>query len=383
VVACAGADTPRRAQLPLPAPAAPVSVPASAFGAASLAAAPAPAATAPAATAPAPQPSPEVWLRGSTHVHARPSGDSGTPIPDVIRWYEAHGYDWIALTDHNRISEVNGATDGATAGRPAVRAPAQGLIVLSGVELTYNPARCLPKGHASGRCRIHANLLGPTARPAGKIEWGPTQRLPDERLPKYQAALDLQRSLGGLAQLNHPQWYWGMTPELLVELARRGMHLVEISNVQFPSWNRGDAAHPSTEALWDAALGAGATLWGVASDDAHHYAGPGGRWPAGGGWITVRARRDPQAIVDALAAGRFYASTGVELLRAEAAGGELVVELAASERQPCRIDFIENGARVQSATERAARRALPQTGYVRAVVTRADGKQAWIQPARR
>ena len=333
-----------------------------------------------AATAPTPRAGglPEVWLRGSTHVHARPSGDSGTSIPDVIRWYESRGYDWISLTDHNRVSEA----DGATAGRPAVRAPAQGLIVLSGIELTYNPARCLPKGHKSGRCRIHANLIGPTARPAGKIEWGPGQRLPDERLPKYQAALDLQRSLGGLAQLNHPQWYWGMTPDLLVELSRRGMHLVEISNVQFEKWNRGDKDHPSMEALWDAALGAGATVWGVASDDAHHYSG-GGKWPAGGGWITVKARRDPQAILDALAAGRFYASTGVELERAEVRGGELVVELAAAERLPCTIDFIENGARVASATERAARRALPRTGYVRAVVTRADGKQAWIQPARR
>jgi hypothetical protein len=358
LVACAGPDGPR------PGPPQPSSQVA--------AVAPAPAAMpTPAA------PSPEVWLRGTTHVHARPSGDSGTAIPDVIRWYESRGYDWIALTDHNRISEV----DGSTPGRPAVHAPAQGLIVLAGIELTYNPARCLPKGHASGKCRIHANLLGPTARPPDKVEWGPGQKLPDERLPKYQAALELQKALGGLAQLNHPQWYWGMTSDLLVELARRGVRLVEISNVQFEKWNRGDQDHPSTEALWDAALSAGATLWGVASDDAHHYDG-GGKWPAGGGWVTVKARRDPQAILDALAAGRFYASTGVELERAEVAEGALVVELAAQERLPCTIDFIENGVRVASVKERVARRPLPRTGYVRAVVTRDDGKQAWIQPAR-
>lgn len=321
---------------------------------------------------------PEVWLRGTTHVHARPSGDSTTPIPDVMRWYESRGYDWIALTDHNRVSEVSGAT----AGQPAVHTPAQGLLVLSGIELTYNPAKCLPRGHESGKCRIHVNLLGPTARPEGKVSWGLGQRLPDERLPKYQAALDLHRTLGGLAQLNHPQWYWGMTGELLTELARRGVRLVEISNVQFEKWNRGDAAHPSTEALWDAALGAGVTLWGIASDDAHHYHG-GGKWPAGGGWVAVKARRDPHAILDALAMGRFYASTGVVLERAEASGGELVVELAPSERAPHTIEFIENGARVASTSERSARRAIPQTGYVRAVVTRQDGKRAWVQPARR
>jgi len=30
---------------------------------------------------------PEVWLKGSTHVHAKPSGDSSEPIDDVIKWY--------------------------------------------------------------------------------------------------------------------------------------------------------------------------------------------------------------------------------------------------------------------------------------------------------
>ena len=363
-VVCAGTDAPQEVPpvpVPVPAPLAPV------IAVAEAAAAPAPAAT-----------SPEVWLRGTTHVHARPSGDSRTPIPDVIRWYESHGYDWIALTDHNRISEV----DGATVGRPAVRTPAAGLIVLSGVELTDNPARCLPLGHPSGRCRIHANLIGPTARPNGRLSFGLGTKVSDERLARYQAALDLQRSLGGLAQLNHPQWYWGMTGDLLVELARRGMRLMEISNIQFGQWNHGDGDHLSTEELWDVALGAGATIWGVASDDAHYYDGGEGRWPAGGGWVVVKARRDPQAIMDSLAAGRFYASTGVVLDRAEVSEGELVVEVSDAERLPFEIDFIENGTHVASMRERIARRPLPSAGYVRAVVTRDDGKQAWVQPAR-
>jgi hypothetical protein len=35
--------------------------------------------------------------------------------------------------------------------------------------------------------------------------------------------------------------------------------------------NQGDKRHPSTEALWDEVLTAGAMVYGVASDDAHHY----------------------------------------------------------------------------------------------------------------
>ena len=47
------------------------------------------------------------------------------------------------------------------------------------------------------------------------------------------------------------------------------------------------------------------------------------------------------------------------------------------------IAWIENGAVVETVHGRSARRAVPATGYVRAVVTRDDGKKAWVQPARR
>ena len=320
---------------------------------------------------------PEVWLRGTTHVHAKPSGDSVTPVPDVIAYYEQRGYDFIALTDHNRVSEVG---DASTAGSVAVRNPPSGLIVLSGTELTYNPTGCIPAGDESGRCRIHVNLVGLTERFDGKLEWA--NRKSDERVEKYQAAIDAQKQLGGVIQLNHPNWYWGMTADVLAEVARRGIPLVEIANVQFDKWNVGDKDHLSTEALWDAVLAKGLTMWGVASDDAHDYNG-GGKYPAGGAWVVVKAQRDPRAIVDALARGRFYASTGVILERAEVEGNELVVEVDQRDLSIFTIDFIENGKLVASAKSRRARRQLPATGYVRAVVTRGDGKKAWVQPARR
>jgi hypothetical protein len=319
----------------------------------------------------------EVWLKGNTHVHAKPSGDSTTPIPEVLAYYEQRGYDFIVLTDHNRISEV-GPT--STAGSPAVRAT--GMIVLAGIELTYNPTGCVPAGDDSGRCRIHVNLMGPTARFDGKLEWA--NRAADERVEKYQAAIDAQKQLGGLIQLNHPNWYWGMTPDVLVEVARRGISLVEIANAQFAKWNAGDKDHPSTEMLWDAVLAKGYAMWGVASDDAHQFNADGsGKYPAGGAWVVVKARRDPRAILDALAKGRFYASTGVVLERAEVENAELVVEVGARELGTHTITFVENGKIVATVTGNRARRAVPATGYVRAVVTRGDGKQAWIQPARR
>lgn len=323
---------------------------------------------------------PEVWLRGSTHVHAKPSGDSSEPIADVIHWYEAHGYDFIVLTDHNKVSEVAPGSD--TAGKPYVRNPDNGLIVLAGSELTHNPSGCLPAGDRSKKCRIHVNAIGVTGRPTGKLDWTPPARKTHDRVAKYQVALDAAAQLGAtLTQINHPQWFWGMTPAVLTELAHRGVKLVEIANAQFAKWNAGDKDHLSMEQIWDAALESGATLWGVASDDAHDYHGHG-KWPPGGGWIVVHARREPQAILDAMGAGHFYASSGVALAHAEVDAGELVVEVAAAETASFTITWVEAGKVVETVHGRSARRAVPATGYVRAVVTRDDGARAWVQPAR-
>lgn len=331
--------------------------------------------------APATPPAPEVWLKGSTHVHARPSGDSSTPIGDVVRWYEDRHYDFIVLTDHNQTSELTKDAP-STAGQMAITAPGPGLLVLAGIELTHNPSNCIPAGDKSGKCRIHVNLLGVTGRIAGKLTWA--NRKTSDRLLKYDAALAQQKVLGGVAQLNHPNWFWGMNGELLAELARRGFHLVEIANSAFKKWNDGDKEHPDLETLWDAALAQGVTLWGLASDDAHDYSeGRRGKYPAGGGWVVVKAARDPAAILAALEAGHFYASNGVVLAHAEVDGGQLVVEVAPGERGSYTIDFIENGKRVQRVKGRSARRTVPASGYVRARVTRGDGTHAWVQPARR
>jgi len=323
-------------------------------------------------------PQKETWLRGTTHVHAHPSGDSKEPLEGVLKWYEDHHYDFIALTDHNRVTEVGADTHG----RVAVRVPPKGLIVLAGIELTHNPEGCLPAGDETGRCRIHVNALGVTARPTEKVDWA--ERRSKQRIDMYQAAFNEARTLGAsVVQINHPNYYWGMTPELLVEISKHAQ-LLEIANTQFETWNAGDATHPSVESQWDIALSKGIKIWGVASDDAHDYHDEEhGKYPPGGGWVMVKAKRDPQAILDALAKGRFYSTTGVTLARAEVDGEELVVEVAPDANNQYTIAFIENGKQVASVNGTSARRAVPQTGYVRAVVTRDDGKRAWVQPASR
>jgi hypothetical protein len=331
---------------------------------------------------PAVRPPPPRWLRGSTHVHAAPSGDARLDVPGVVAWYESHGYDFIVLTDHNRVTPI----DPALVDSPAAAFPARGLVVLAGIELTYNPGVCAnPAPEPDGKCRIHVNGLGVTTRPEGRIEWA--DRAATDRLPMYRAATRWIADAGGITQLNHPQWHWGMSPELLRALAGDGVRVMEIANTQFTRWNAGDATHLSTEQLWDDALTAGFTLWGVASDDAHDYqADGGGKYPAGGGWIMVDAPRDPAAIIAAINDGRFYASTGVALTRAAVHAGVLEIEVAATSPGRHVIRFIGAGGRVlRESRTRSARFTLADAppGYVRAVVERTkDGARAWVQPAR-
>jgi hypothetical protein len=73
----------------------------------------------------------------------------------------------------------------------------------------------------------------------------------------------------------------------------------------------------------------------------------------------------------------------VGLAKAEPTGGELVVEVASDDPGPFTIEMIENARIVETIRGSSARRAVPAQGYVRATVTRADGAQAWTQPARR
>ena len=329
----------------------------------------------------APPPSPPVWLRGSTHVHAAPSGDAILKPEAVMAWYRAHGYDFIVLTDHNRLTIVDPAY-AAEGGRTSA-APPEGPVVITGTELTYNPGACTePDPPPGGKCRIHVNGLGVATRPVGRIEWADRPRR--DRLGMYQAGLRYLLAAGAIVQINHPQWSWGMTPELLIALAGDGALLVEIANSAFAAWNDGDAEHPSPEALWDRVLLAGGRMWAVASDDAHSYDVVGGKYPAGGGWIMVDAARDADSILAAIAAGRFYASTGVALTWANAVGDDLVVEAAPSEPGPLTIDLIVDGRVVSTTTARRATHPLPASpSYVRARITRADGARAWTQPASR
>ncbi|MEM9454597.1 MAG: CehA/McbA family metallohydrolase [Myxococcota bacterium] len=313
------------------------------------------------------------WLKGQLHLHSDASGDSQTPAPDVARWYAEHGYDFIVFTDHNRITEIPGP---------------EGLLVFPGIELTQNLDHCEPPPEPGLHCLLHVNGLF-VGTDTSVIASVPSPTRPD-RLELFAHAIAVTEALGGVAMLNHPNFHYAADADLLVALAGRGLLMFEVANEAVDSNNDGDTAHLSTESMWDAVLSTGARVWGVATDDAHHYydaervrargdlAHVGNR-----GWVMVRAEARETSIREALERGEFYSSSGVVLSEVSWDGRTLRVEVGEASTGPHRFVFIGNdGAVLDQQRGREARYEVlaDYRGYVRVRVQRRGGGRAWTQP---
>ena len=313
------------------------------------------------------------FLKGQLHLHSNRSGDSETPPAEVVEWYRGRGYDFIVFTDHNRITDTDDPG---------------GMLTLAGVELTQNLRTCEPPPRPGHACLLHVDALLVSAPASdGMLSW--PEPAPSRRVDLYGRAVAKAIELGGIAQINHPNFHFGADVEVLLDMARRGAALVEIANMAVDSQNEGDAGHPSTEALWDAALTRGAKLFATATDDAHHY-GDAQRVREQGetayvgdlGWVMVRADKDPQSIRAALARGDFYASTGLSFSRVDLGAESMVVELAEAPAGAA-LEVIGEGGRLISRTEGGRLAFDPRTAsgrYLRVRASASDGRRAWTQP---
>jgi hypothetical protein len=295
------------------------------------------------------------FQKGNIHTHTTLS-DGGSSPEHTITWYRSHGYQFLALTDHNQFS------------RPARYAALQdpSFVLISGEEITMT-------GH--GR-QVHVNGLCIKSR------------IPGGSFASAAAALSngigAVRHQGGVALVNHPNFDWALSPADVSDA--RDAPLLEIASGHPYVHSAGDAERPSHEALWDMALGAGADFMGVGVDDEHHIdvssdppATPGRAWISTFGEVT-----DSVAICSAMAQGQLYSSTGVDLKRIAVRDRQYEVEPVQAHAS---VVFIGMGGR------ELARHAAPShgpavyalrgdEGYVRARVELPDGKRAWTPAVR-
>ncbi|MGE5198137.1 MAG: CehA/McbA family metallohydrolase [Rhodospirillaceae bacterium] len=296
------------------------------------------------------------WFKGNTHTHSLNSDGDSTP-DDVVRWYREHRYHFLFFTDHNVVTPVEGLND--------VFAMPDRFLVIRGEEVS---------DQAAGK-PVHLNMLG--GEGAVAPQGGESVA---EALRRDVAAIAGAR---GVMSINHPNFGWAMSAADLA--GGRGAQLIEIHNGHFMVNNAGGGGQPGAEALWDSMLSDGIRIFGVASDDVHELKQPWARASAkpGQGWVVVRAARlAAESILAALAAGDFYASTGVELSDVLATPQRLAVTVKEQSFARYTIQFIGRGGRLlkEAAGSPAQYDITGSEGYVRARILDSNGQMAWTQP---
>jgi hypothetical protein len=309
------------------------------------------------------------WWRGNIHTHTRWS--DGADYPEMMAlWYKSHGYNFVIMTDHNVLPagdkwalmtkpkdpahleeyrawlggtkpEMREQTDPKTGKKvPAVHlktlAQFRGMfdepgrfLLIQGEEITD---KC-------GKVQVHVVAANVTdfipPRKGASVK---------ETVANDIAAVLKQESRKKrpmLAVLAHPNW-GGVVPVEDFQ-ALPDVRFFEVMNKTIAAAdNDGDGKRLSTDRLWDVALAARLSrlglgvLYAVAVDDTHDCDPKGGK-----AWVMVRSRAlTPEALLAAMKAGDFYATTGVALREISRIGNQVAVEVEPEPGATYTIQFI-------------------------------------------
>lgn len=270
------------------------------------------------------------WLRGNLHTHTTISDGPYDP-QKTIEAYAEKGYDFLAITDHDKLSKIDALDP-------------RGMTLIDGNEIT-----------ADGPHLLHLNaksLLAPN--------------------PDRQPVIDEIGRGGGLAVFCHPNWEadFNHCPQEKLEQYQSYTGIEIFNGVTV--WAEGN---PCATDRWDRLLSQGRRMWGFANDDPHFEAG------IGVGWNVVQSDdRSAQAILDALRQGNFYASTGVAIERIAVNGATIEVQtrdkavINAFSNHGYRREFVE-GTRIAFTVPED-----PEYDYVRFECWGFGMQKAWTQP---
>ncbi len=359
------------------------------------------------------------WFKGNLHTHTLWS--DGDDFPEMIaEWYRDHGYQFLALSDHNVLSNSDRWMAGAAVNRRAgvdgvgkyrkrfgdswvqrrgdeVRLKTfdeyRGLVEERGRFLMIQSEE-LTGGSGDGRT-LHMNATNLAEQLT--FQMGSTIR--ESMTRNLQMVEESGKRTGRevLLHVNHPNYKWGVTAEDLAAVV--GERFFEVWNGVDGDNDPGDATRPGTDAIWDIANTLRITqysappLYGLATDDSHNHHGNKTHSPPGRAWVMVRARHlTPESIVRALRAGEFYSSTGVELEDVSFVGKRLALKIVGKGNEKFLTRFIGGKGRVLAEVAGLTPSYEMKGGemYVRAVVTSTGApevasdefgfKRAWTQP---
>ncbi|MEN6560794.1 MAG: CehA/McbA family metallohydrolase [Acidobacteriota bacterium] len=289
------------------------------------------------------------WFRGNLHTHTTNSDDGDASPETAVNWYRSHGYQFLAITDHNvltAVEDLRGLSDGT-------------FLLIPGMEVT-DRANDIP---------IHVLALGlrdGTLKPAGG----------SDALGCLQNNVTAVRAAGAVPIMCHPNWGWAYGSEELLRV--RDCVFFEVLNAHPGVNNAGGNGRPGTEQIWDDVLSRGKKLYGFGTDDMHAIA----TYP-GKSWVMVRAPElSEKAILAAFEKGDFYVSTGVVLESIRVRRAKVRLRIRAEKGATLTTLFIGSGGRILGrVTGPSPAFKLPQgERYVRAKVTDGQGRVALTQP---
>ena len=225
------------------------------------------------------------WYKGNTHAHTVLCGHADSSPSAVAKWYHDHGYNFLILSEHNKFINPD------TVKLPENRRP--DFILIPGEEVT-------------GKKVIHTTAMNIDSL----VDWNFDHEHKSEII-QYHVNETIKSN--GTPILNHPNYKWAVSA--LDILPVKKLHHFELFNGHPLVQNEGDKTHHSTEKIWDILLSSGMAVYGISSDDAHHFQ----TWDhnhsnPGRGWVMVSAYElTSDAITTAMKNGDFYASNGVIL----------------------------------------------------------------------
>lgn len=311
----------------------------------------------------------EKWYKGNLHTHSLWS-DGDDYLEMIADWYKTHGYDFLSFTDHNVLAQSDRWTS-----------PEKNKGKLHAYEELkkrfpdWIEERKNKEGQIEVRLRKFQEVVEKLGEP-GKFLLIQSEEVTDryKNMPVHMNATNLHSlltPLGGksvyevmqnntnalLAQrertgqsmmihLNHPNFHYGVTAEELMKVI--GENFFEVYNGHPGVANKGDESHPSTDQIWDIILTKRLAeldlpmMYGLSTDDGHNYHKiPSRASEPGRGWVVVLSKKlEPEALVDAMEAGRFYASSGVKLKSVTYSDSGIEIEIDPEEGVEYTTDFI-------------------------------------------
>ena len=283
------------------------------------------------------------WYKGNLHTHTTESDGVLDPLEVASRYRQA-GYDFLALTDHGKVTHVQGA-------------PESDYLLLLGVELDGD--------------------RGEVAESVHMVGFGLADAADPPHSPTVPEAIAWVADQGGESLIAHPYWSGLVVADLMRWEGHLGMEV-------FNTVCHYEIAKGYSAVHWDDVLARGRPMWGFAVDDSHHHQSESHPVDTAKAWVMVKSEDlTREAILKSLRAGLFYSSWGPTIRELKMTGDEV----RARTSPVSEISFVAQrwAGRSFSALEggtltEAAYRLHGHEQYLRVECRDPQGRWAWSNP---